>query len=100
MITLIHINGPSSNNTSSSPTIESEDEGFSENNPLTGVTIKGPSGSVRGIKHCVRQSIQSYYEIITNLVSFINRMVNVKFRFQKSQIKFETRSILIELSLL
>ncbi|XP_015786209.1 glutaredoxin domain-containing cysteine-rich protein CG31559-like [Tetranychus urticae] len=67
MITLIHINGPSSNNTSSSPTIESEDEGFSENNPLTGVTIKGPSGSVRGIKHCVRQSIQSYYEIITNL---------------------------------
>lgn len=68
MITLIHINGPSS---SSSPisTTESEDEGFSENSSLTGVTIKGPSGSVRGIKHCVRQSIKSYYEIITNQVS-------------------------------
>jgi hypothetical protein len=46
--------------------LESEDEGFSENQFLT--TIKGPLGSVRGIKHCVRKNIQNYYDLLTHSV--------------------------------
>ncbi|XP_074593511.1 glutaredoxin domain-containing cysteine-rich protein CG31559-like [Brevipalpus obovatus] len=67
MITIISVNnGRHSESSSSSPSIESEDEGFSENSSLLGITIKGPSGSVRGIRHCVRHNVQSYYDIIGN----------------------------------
>ncbi|RWS16963.1 hypothetical protein B4U79_06787 [Dinothrombium tinctorium] len=68
MVTVIHINGNSRDNSvhHEKVSIESEDEGFSEQNSLShSLTIKGPTGSVRGYRHCVRQSITSYYNIIT-----------------------------------
>ncbi|RWS25630.1 glutaredoxin domain-containing cysteine-rich protein-like protein [Leptotrombidium deliense] len=85
MITVIHINGlderdtdairfnssiaSSSSGSSSSTVSESEDEGFSENSIQSLITIKGPTGSVRGFKHCVRQTITSFYN------NFISKFV-------------------------
>lgn len=69
MITLITINNGRHSASSSSFT-ESEDEGFSENNnhnnSFMAMTIKGPTGSVRGIKHCVRQNVQNFNDKMDN----------------------------------